>query len=207
MKKYCMKRMVTVLLAFGMVMSAVSCGAQNVSEGIWTGQDPNGDAFSVIFIGSQVFLPVIGDFPISSTTGSFTFEKNAGICSFSDRFRQGQVAIPFTINGTSMKFGPDPEYDVSITLAKDTGTFSIPTDIGGIWTSQDGYDAGLVFINNIAYVYENGESMQCEYTYGNGSGSISLDDPPRFLDFTISGNTLTSTWRGSIPATPFVYTR
>jgi hypothetical protein len=184
-----------------------SGGTQNVAEGIWTGQDSEGNAFSVIFVGNQVFLPVTGDFPISSTTGTFTFEKNAGICSISDRFQQGQVAIPFTINGASMKFGPDPEYDVSVTLAKDTGTFSIPADIGGVWTSQDGYDGGFVFINNIVYAYETGSSMQCEYTYGNGSGSISLDDPPRFVDFTVSGDTLTWTWRGIIPATTFVLTR
>jgi hypothetical protein len=204
MKEYFMKRMVAVLLAFGMVMSAVSCGAHNVPEGIWTGQDSNGDVFSVIFIGNQVFLPELN---VPVMTGTFTFEKNAGICRVSAFQRNEEpLDVPFTINGATMNFGSDSTIGFSITLAKDTGTFSVPDGIGGIWSTQDG-EAGLVFVNDIVYIYETGSSGKCEYTYSNGSGSISLDDPPRFLDFTVSGNTLTSTWRGTIPATPFIFTR
>jgi hypothetical protein len=211
MKEYFMKKTVAVLLAFGMAMSAVSCGAQNDPQGIWTGEDSYGDAFSAIFIGSQVFLPDrenFGDFNvyIPAITGTFTFEKNAGICRFADRDGQDQVAIPFTISGTSMRFGSVSATGASITLAKDTGTFSIPADIGGIWTSRDGDDAGFVFINNIVYAHENGDSVKGKYTYSKGSVSISLGDPPQFFDdFTVSGNTLTSTWRGS--PDPFVFTR
>ncbi|MDR1072099.1 MAG: hypothetical protein LBL45_00265 [Treponema sp.] len=211
-----MKKTVVILLTFAMIMVAVSCGAQtygaqNAPQGVWTGQIPDGDAFSVIFIDNKVFLPERDSFDnsIASHIGTFAFEKNAGTCSFA--YWGGEtLTIPFAIKGTSMNFGPpDSETGDSIPLSKDTSPFSIPPGIGGFWTARDYDDIGLVFINNIVYLYETGHAMKAEYTYSNGSGSVNVKDPYngslRILDFTVSGNTLTSTWRGSVD--PFVYTR
>jgi hypothetical protein len=210
MKKFFTKKMATMLLIFGMAMNAVSCGAQNVPEGIWTGQDSEGDAFSVIFIGNQVFLPErdshagFDDFDhyIPATAGTVTFEKNAGTCRFVDR-DDGQVTVvPFTVNSASMSFGSVSENGGSVPLAKNTGKFSVPADIGGVWAIPE-WDAGYVFVNDIVYAYETGDSVMCEYTYSKGSGSINVDG--RNLNFTVSGNTLTAKWMGSNDA--MIFTR
>jgi hypothetical protein len=176
--------MVTVLLIFGMIASAVSCGAQDVPQGVWTGQGLNGGALSVAFIGNRVYSSESenDDSFTFADAGTFTFEKNAGMCNFDNL----DITVPFTIKGTSMNYGSNSATGFSITLTKDTKSRT-PGGIGGIWSMQD-ESTVLAFINNIVYLEEKYEVEKFEYTYDKGSGSINIGG--KWNNFTVSGSTL-----------------
>jgi hypothetical protein len=173
--KHSLKWMVLCLV---LVAFFSGCGGGGKFSGVWTARTYDTDV-ALAFIDDLCFL-VIGRNDIKYST--YTFLKNEGILV------TDLGNIPVLLKGNSLTLTYD---GTTIVFVKDTKAKEAPASINGIWRGPTPWL--FAFVNEKVFIIDEDEDLDYgTYTFADNSGSFETEIYDWEMEFTVKGNTLTT---------------
>jgi len=167
-----------VILCLTLTVLLTGCGGGNPLDGVWTGSF-YGDDLELAFAGDYCFLTADDDIEFST----YTFLRKEGI------LETNLGNFPVTLRGNSLTIDVE---ETTVVLVKDTRTAKAPAPIKGVWKGPNPWV--FVFINNKVYIIDEDKDPDfATYRFNNGSGSFETENYGWEMNFTVKGNTLTTT--------------
>ena len=168
-----------IVLCLVLVVLLSGCGGgSGTLSGVWTGRVFDTDV-TLAFVDDLCFLLID---QIGLEYSKYTFLRNESVLA------TDLGNMPILLKGNSLTLTYE---GMAIVLIKDTKTKNAPAPINGIWKGPDPWL--FVFVNDkIFIVDEDGDLDYGTYTFSGNSGSFETEEYGWEIEFTVRGNTLTT---------------
>jgi len=167
-----------VILCLSLAVLLPGCGGGNSLDGVWTGKI-YGDDLELAFVNDYCFMVYDGDEIDFST---YTFNRKEGI------LETNIGNFPAVLKGNTLTLDVE---EISVVFLKDTRTAKAPAPIRGVWIGPKPWV--FAFINNRVYIVDEDKDPDfASYTFNNNRGSFETENYGWEMDFTVKGNTLTT---------------
>jgi hypothetical protein len=167
-----------VILCLTLAVLLPGCGGGNSFDGVWKGTIEGYD-LELAFIDDYIFM-IFDEYDIEFST--YTFMWKEGI------LETNIGNFPAVLKGNTLTLNVE---GTSVVFDKDTRTAKAPASIRGVWKGPDPWV--FAFINDKVYIVDEDEDPDFgTYTFNNNSGSFETENYSWEMDFTVKGNTLTT---------------
>lgn len=175
-----MKRIVKQVVFF-VILAGLFCscgsGGNNALLGVWNGK-VSGIDVELAFFNDLGFLNIDGD--VEASKYDYLAKEGILVTDLGN--------IPVSLNNNSLTVNFE---GMTVVLVKDTKSKVAPNAIHGVWKGPRGWV--LAFCNNKVYLIDDdGDADYGNFRFDRNNGSFRSRNYSYEIDFSVSGNTLTT---------------